>query len=128
MPLDLGELQDNRAPLAIAYAGTVLNIVYLPERVDNQWVRRFKKLRKLDPEDEETDRAMLDLMVEMLAEWDLTDRGVPMAVTEENLSRLPLRLLKLVLESVFTDIGAFVGQGEESKNGQTSLPISSLAG
>ena len=62
--------------------------------------------------------AMSELMCALLVDTDITEGGVPLAITPENLERLGLPLLSLISEGVQADFS--LGK----QRGTASLPAS----
>jgi hypothetical protein len=92
--LELKRVTETTAELDVEFAGEVLHVAYRPYVVT---VREA-----ISPE--QTAEEMVYQAARAIARWDLTDGGVPVPVSEEALSALPIALVAAVVVAIAEDL------------------------
>lgn len=98
MPVDLAALRQRRATAVVEYHGEAFNVAYRPEKYDANMQAKMMQVSRSSEFG-----PLLELLMEMLISWDLTDAGQPVPITPETLGSLPLNLLAEVARAVMRE-------------------------
>lgn len=111
MPLDLASLHARSAHVEIEVpsVGATIGVDYRPEKYTLGTVHAIQNLSGQDQVDK-----LVDILKDLIADWDITDDGTAVMVSADNLRRLPM----LVLNGILRGIASDVGDQESSKNGR----------
>lgn len=107
MPLDLGHLQTNTKALRIDYgeAGDV-NVTYRPANLTETSIRQLRAIQAsattIDTMEEKL-AALNTLLRQLVVSWDLTRDGVPIPLTEEALSEVPMDVRGDIVTAIVGD-------------------------
>lgn len=97
MPIEIGHLINKRKPLAVAWQGETVNIVYRPYTLGiGQEIR--------DALAKGNRSYVVEEMERLLIEWDITDQGQPVPINQETLSMLPLELLNAISQAMLDEM------------------------
>jgi hypothetical protein len=97
--MKLSAILADRRTLEIPFGEDVLIVVYAPSLVTPRNISVA-----LDQEDDNQSQAVVELLVTLIEEWDLTgDDGQPVAISAETLEILPVRFLSDVLVAITGD-------------------------
>ena len=108
MPFELNNLLSNKAWVEVAVGDDVLRVAYLPASTSlrkqaelQRALREIQAATEMD-EMEQVKRAAL-LFCELVCDWDMTLNGVPLPVTPETASSLPMPLFGAIMEAITSD-------------------------
>lgn len=105
MPLDYRNLQSNTAAVRIDYgeAGDI-NILYRPNALTEKTIRRLSVLQDSANVDFDANMsAIVGMLVQLIASWDLTANGEPVPITVEALEEVPIAIRMDVLRAILED-------------------------
>lgn len=114
-PLDLVTLASRTAHVSVPYAGELIDITYAPEKYTNATHNRLLALGKVPEFD-----PLVDVLAELLTDWDVVDGGKSLPVTAESLGRFPIGLLTAIAEAVISDVSDQRPNGSASVNGSSA--------
>lgn len=104
MALTLAKLQGNLANCSFDYEGETVHIKYRPNVYTPAFLLNLIRLQDTTMS-AETLTAMVDLVKQVVAEWDVLDEdGAVWPLTEVNLQSLPLEFLAAMLRTVTDDV------------------------
>lgn len=124
MPLDLQNLQDESATCHIGYgAAGEINLVYRPNAITEKMIRQLRILEDEENRDFDANMAALNgLIIRLVVSWDLTNKGVPIPLTDDGLSDVPIKIRTDVLNAIFAEsrLGEPQGTSTAKKSHGTS--------
>lgn len=100
MPLDLNDLLDRAADLAVPYGDAVVNVTYRPEAVTGDTQRVVHGLTRSSDAD-----PLFAELARVLIAWDVTRGGVPVPLTVDGIASVGLGVTGAVLGAVLADAG-----------------------
>lgn len=104
----LADLQKNERKLEVEFAGETLHITYRPAEVTPAFWDEFSEAKK----------PAVWALSKVGVSWDLLDDNAqPLALTEQELIKLPTPFLRTVLQAILEDVNVGEAFGVTSKSG-----------
>lgn len=105
MPVDIADLIKRERVITLDYDGETVEIRYKPHAWDSTI---HEKILSPDTTRDES----FDIMVTILAGWNLTQARKPLPITRATLAALPFRLLQDISTEIGRDL--FGGEGKDA--------------
>lgn len=118
--MDLGDLLNARRPVEVSWMGESMQLAYDPCGWDERLHLAFQRAMTLGDDDPEKTRINDTILVSMLREWDITQGGVVLPVSEDVLKQLPILLRLKMARAVAGDVMADAGPKESSSARRTT--------
>lgn len=113
----LSQILSDRKIVQIGIGDDALNVTYRPQAITPE------TLDRMTAANDKPGAAIVETVVEMVADWDLTDDdGSPYPLTIKDVRRLPVSFLSTIVKEITDDLNPNAGKRK------TSGATSSLAG
>ncbi len=93
---ELNDIINLRIPVNFDFHGTPINIAYRPYSTEIE--------QRVKGDGAWESKSMNQLVAKVLIDWDLTQQGKPLPITEESLSKLPTLLQLYLFYAVQNDL------------------------
>lgn len=105
MPVNLATLAEKTVKLEIKFADEVIKAEYRPYKMTPTFRTVLIGLDKENGVGEKNRVAVVEMLSQMLASWDVETNGEPYPPTYDNLVEVPVEILGAVADAVWTDLG-----------------------
>lgn len=120
MGLDIASIASNTAEIAFDVLGETAHITYLPNAITAERLEQID----LPQGDNEAHSPFVTFLADIITEWDLTRGSKTIPLTPDEISKVPLPLLKAIYMEVMRDVAD--GEAGKASSG-TSQPKDHLA-
>jgi hypothetical protein len=98
VPIELTSVALNEATANVSFMGEIATVTYRPRKITTG--RMFNAQRAMEGGDQD---AFHMFLVEVIADWDVTNEGEKFAITKENMAELPVQFLRAVFHGIVED-------------------------
>jgi hypothetical protein len=110
MPIDKGKLTKKPVELVVEWEGETCRIVYNRRAITYNSMKEAAESTRQGAEDSPLDEGVRNVgflvkqLKRFLLEWDLTDNGKPVKITEEELGGFDPEFLSALFDAIMSDI------------------------
>ena len=101
--MDISDLKQKRAKVAVVFDGETINCDVLPNKLTPDYWAQLQDLGNATETDSENRDVLF--LAELMPSWDITASGEPFPPTKENLRLCPIALLGAIAREILDYVG-----------------------